>query len=531
VAGTRYLGIKTLLAIGGLAAGAGAQDLLTPLWCHSSPATGWTPKVVSLGNMGSQAWTQLGPITDTTRLYAAQDDDPGSPAWEHVDALETYTHSVASAETTDVHCTLHDQVLDASANTRSIVLRKYRSSSSAPNWSYTLPFTSNGHDDFVVRVSRDGQRIVVAARNVWLGKTEVLVFGPNSPTPLLTKSLTIGSGFRTAVLASQATKLMVATDTRIAIVDLVTGNVDQTQLLFEQVYNGFAISPDGSAYAYGSVGACKVYRKNAAGTYELRVQDTLPGGVYCDRVAISDDGSTLVSAFNHPDTYLSVTVSCLDLPASLAAGAPVRHMQRTITGSGSLQNLAADIDCTADGSRFAVGLWGDQNGQAPEVQVFSRALSAPTHVFDLQGSVRDLDFSSDGRRLVVASKAQHANSFGGGGRIDLLDTAVGDLRLRGIPRAGGTLDVAVRGNVGSPAALLVATQPLVTPIVFPRLGTYYLVASSVSPVSLGTVAADGYARGSYTIPQGLIGQTLYIQGLVSTPRRLSKDWERFTVLP
>jgi hypothetical protein len=509
----------------------GAQQVLTPLWTHSSGTEGWTPKIVSLGNGGSQAWTQLGPYNDVTRLYSSQGPQSGSPAWQRVDTQTTFNHAVASAELADVHCTLHDIVSDAGQGLRSLVLRKYHSTSNQPDWTYTLPFTSNGHDEFRVQVSRDGQRVVAAARNIWTNKVEVFAFNASSATPLLSLPVTVAGTLENAILSANGRKLLLASPNRMIVVDTISGTTDHSLILFDQVYSGHAINADGTVFAYGTFGAIKVYRKNATGGYDLRVTDTTAATKYCDHLTISDDGSTLVGAFNHSDTFLSVSVVALDLVQSLTTGTPVKFMEYTTTGTGTRQVLASGVDCSADGRVFALGTWGDQNGASPEVQVFSRTQSAPTKTFDLPGSVQDLDLSGDGQHLVVVSRAQHNNVFGGGGRVDMLEVGVGDLRIMGLPRGGATIDIAVRGGLGSSAALMVSTAAALTPTVFPRVGTLYLTPGTLLNTSLGPVQADGYAHGSYVIPAGLVGQTLYLQGLTSQPRRLSRDWQRFTVLP
>ena len=531
VAGLRTAVLGVVTSLGLAAAQADAQQVLTPLWTHSSGTDGWTPKIVSLGNGGSQAWTQLGPFNDVTRLYSSQGPQTGSPAWQRLDTQTTYNHAVASAENADVHCTLHDILADATQGLRSLVLRKYHSTSNQPDWTYTLPFTSNGHDEFRVQVSRDGQRVVAAARNIWTNKIEVFAFNAGSSAPVVSLPVTFAGSLESAVLSANGRKLLLGSPNRVIVVDVVSGTLDHSLTLFDQVYSGHAINADGTVFAYGTFGAIKVYRKNATGGYDLRVTDTTAASKYCDHLTISDDSSTLIGAYNHSDTFLSVSVVALDLVQSLSTGTPVKFMEYTTTGTGTRQVIASDVDCSADGRSFALGTWGDQNGASPEVQVFSRTQTTPTKTFDLPGSVQDLDLSGDGQHLVVVSRAQHSNVFGGGGRVDMLDVGAGDLRVTGLPCGGSTIDVAVRGGIGSTAALMVSTAAAPVPVTFPRVGTLYLTPGTMLNASLGTVQADGFAHGTYVIPAGLLGQTLYLQGLASAPRRLTRDWQRFTVLP
>jgi hypothetical protein len=77
-----------------------------------------------------------------------------------------------------------------------------------------------------------------------------------------------------------------------------------------------------------------------------------------------------------------------------------------------------------DGSVMAVASWGTQNNAHPEVQVFDADLNLITGI-DSNGSAFDMSLSKDGRYVVSGTKGVHANTFGNGGELILVDLGGG----------------------------------------------------------------------------------------------------------
>jgi hypothetical protein len=98
-------------------------------------------------------------------------------------------------------------------------------------------------------------------------------------------------------------------------------------------------------------------------------------------------------------------------------------MTDVVTATGSLQNLASCVSCSADGQHFAVGLWGDGGGPVAEGRLYARNQNTPIGLVNLNGSVFAIQVSADGQRMAVGSKSVHANISGNGGEVDLFGAA------------------------------------------------------------------------------------------------------------
>lgn len=514
--------------------GSAAAQNTAPLWFHDSGTEGWVPKTVAIGTRGTQAIAQFGPFNDFTRFFSGYASGASSPVWQHTDTQTTYSHRVAAADAGDVYATLHD-VQSTPPSSRALVLRRYSCTSNAPVWTATLPTATNGSTDFALRVSRDGQRIVTLAYNAATNKADMTVYGPSSPFPLLATSTYVGGVCSAIDLSADGRKLAMVSDLRLAVFDTVTGAVDLNFTPFEPLAASVAISGDGTFLSYGTYGACRTYQR-IAGQYQLRFSRIQPSNFYCAAVEIADDGRTLIAGYNVANAqsqFLTVDVEAYDIPASASSGSAVPTMHSAVNSAGTLQNLVSDLSSSADGQTFAVGVWGDAAGPSPEVLVFNRHQDAPILTDSLGGSALDVDLSADGHRLIVGSKAQHANVLGGGGRVAMYSVSDGDLSVSGVPKLGSTVRITAQGTPFTAVQLFKASAPALNPLPIGTLGLLYLKRSGITTILMPPFDANGVSTLDLLIPstQYAVGQTLYLQTLMSTPRRLSTTWAQVTVLP
>ncbi len=505
-----------------------AQAQSSAVWSHDSAATGenWNALVVSLGNHGTQVLSAFGPFTDYTRLFSVYDQDPPAPVWQHDTTAITKRHRVASAKEADVHVTLHDVDSGDLYHSRNVVVRKFSSASGTPDWEYTFPTTTNGHDGTNVHVSADGQRIVALMYNVSQNETDVAVFGPDSNVPLTSYSINAATALATSLLSADGTTLYLRSSAKIVLFDLVNGTKRFDTILFGGAAYSDAISGDGSIFAYSSYSHVKVYRE-VAGAFVDPDVITLPGNNYCGKLDLSDDGRVLGLGFNYFDSWLRVRVQARDLETGDVL------VDDNLVGSGSLQNLASALKVSADGSHLAVGLWGDEADLVPEVAVYSTNDGVQVASFHTPGSVNAMDFSSDGSTLAVASKRVHANTVASGGRIEVFEIGASDFTMSGLPSIGSTVEFTFEARTGKSAALFYAPRLAGTPTVIPTVGTLRFNQDEISSTPMGIIPAGDKITSEFEIPNNvaLIGSTLYFQGFASAPRSLSKGWVAMTILP
>lgn len=516
-------GVLMLLALGSAPS---AEAQTAPLWSHTSGAEGWTGRIVSLGNSGSQVISQFGPFFDHARIFSGYDQNPPTPLVDWVSTQATFHHQVDAAETRDLAVSIFDVYADATLSTRRVHIKRFSTAQPATNWSYQHPTLTNGTDRLSVRVSRDGSRIVAGIYNFQTNKTDVVVFGPDSPTPVASFAVDTQIANKAFELSADGTHLLVASNTMVRIYAVPAGTLLHTELMWEANYNAFAISGNGSHFAWGATNKAKLYKKGSNGSYALLSEPAVgaSGTWACDRLKLSDDSSTLITAYNLTDTFRTVRVQAIDT-ATLQA-----TMASSLTGTGNLQVCVADLSSSADGSRFALANWGDANGQVAEVLVFDSHQNSAVRSIDLAGSALAVDLAADGRRVAVASKAVHANQSGSGGKIELYSVETEDVGILGAPRAGTTVTARVLGPQASLAWMLVSPSLRPTPLVFPGLGTLYLGSTGLVRLPMGPVNAQGVASNGWTLPN-TPGTTLYLQGFTTQPRQLGEDCLPVTILP
>ena len=495
------------------------------VWNFSSGIEGWIPQVISLGNGGSQVFSEVGPFFDYTRFFSAFDDNPPAPVWQTLSPVTTFHHSIDSAETCDIQSALYDVYSDSTLTTRTVYVKRFSASTPQSNWSYIFPFVTNGHDSLGARISHDGTRIVAAVYDIWTNLARVAVFNSGSNVPISYFPVPTVGAFQAMALSGDGNTLYLASGAAIVLVDIPSGAIKHVEYLFDTIFTGHAVSGDGSMFAYGTTNRVKVFKRSpTTGVYSLLYTHTVPGQNFCDRVAISNDGSTLASAFEFSDHFLTVQIDTLDL------GSGNLTMSHTVTGSGSYENVASAISIADNGQRFAVGFWGDQAGTVQQVQCFNRNQNAPIAAYALPGSVMAIDMSGDGNRVAVASKSTHANVSGQGGMLSLYQPGSADFALHGVPHAGDAVTFQLAGTPGAHARLLFAPAAAAHPTVFPGIGTLYIDRGSSQSISMGTVDANGVATVSYSSPY-TPGATWYFQGFMTSPRALTHDWVQMTILP
>jgi hypothetical protein len=440
-------------------------------------------------------------------------------------APATFNARVDSAETNDTHVAMYDMYSDATLSTHTVYVRKFSASSPAGNWSYTFPTQTYGGDSVGVKISRDGGTIVAAVYNVFTNNTDVAVFNSSSGTPIASFQVAGTGPFSGMVLSGDGTRLELASSSKIIIVVIPSGTVVASQIVFDSTFQANALSGDGSIFAYGTYNAVKVFKRSpTTGVYSLALTHSVPGQNYCNQVAISTDGSTLVGAFAYFDHFLTVQIDAVDL----ATGSTT--MSHSVTGSGAYSNIASAASISANGQRFAIGLWGDAGLTVPQIEFFDRTQSTPLATYTVPGSVMALAMSADGNHVAVASKAIHANVPGSGGRIELYQIGDSDCMLHGVPHVGAGVTFEVHGHPGSLARLLYSPVAANPPVFYPGIGTLYLDRFNVHSMSIGHLDAGGVGQITFTMPASA-GSTLYFQGFTTSPRALTHDWVPVTIFP
>ncbi len=493
------------------------------LWSYPDGGEGWVARAVTIGNAGTEVFTEFDTAADRASLLSGFDVAPVVPVWADAVPSASTNVRVHGSDVTGLFVSCR-QIPVSMNGPRNIVVSTYDSSSSSPRWSWTFPTTTYGGSRAMV--SQDGRRVVAGMLQPTTGTLHVAVFDGGSSVPTGYFTHVAGLQLQAFVLSEDGNVLYAATTTGGYMFDVNTGTLIQ-QFVLLQSFAAQDISGDGSILAYGYFNGVDVWERQSAGNYTRTWQGTWPGSIVCQQLDVSEDGSTLVLGFGYYDQNLRVRIEAIDLRTMTTT------MVNEAQGGGSYQNVVAKVACSANGQRFAVGLWGDEAGLVPELRIYRRGQNAPVATYDYGGSVYDLAMSRTGDRVVIGRKAVHANLLAGGGSIDLYSTADEDFVGVGTPSIGRKVDFELWGAPNSPARLLMAPHPANNLFPIGSMGVLYLRRTELSILPMPATDSVGYARGEYQLPLDptLIGTTLWFQGLTTSPRRFTRDFVQLTILP
>lgn len=499
------------------------------VWTHTADTEGIASYAVSIGNRGSQVFSDAGFAHHRTRLFSAHETSNVQPAWETDIDMAVYYQKVTSAEATDLHFSLvrHKNVQDPAK--RDLVLRAWRSGSEQPLWTRNLITTSTNYADLWVACTPDGSRVVSVTRGnpteqAWIhdGQTGALLNNFN---------LSLFSYPTGAQFSADCSVMLIHNSLAHQIVDLTDGSVLHQAIGTDTNYGAIAISANGTHYGVSAGGRFDVYERQASGLYTLNSQAFGQPGEQAVDGALSNDGTRAAVAWSIPgSSHARVFAWKTDVTVDTN---PLDH---TFASPSTERTYPTGLVMSGDGRRLVIAMSGDGSyGLAPEVAVFDATGPGGSYTlrseYNVAGSVMALDLSGDGTRLATCGRTSHQTNPQVN-KVYALYRFDRDLTIEGAPRANTTVTAHIKGTFGTNAYLVVATQAATNPIELP-IGTLYLKRSALYDViPAGPVDANGNATAEFTFPAGSQNDTFCFQAYTSSSsgRVLGNDWELVTVL-
>lgn len=349
--------MKAILATLLLASISTAQGIL---WSVPGPAA----QTVSLARDGVYTASHLG--TSNTRSYAIND---GAVTWqEQSPGMSWHVRTSGAASIFDA------DVPGTGSNVQRVYVR-------TPSMLWQFPNTVSNTDRLGISTSRDGQRIAA------FSNTTLVVFDNGTPT-----TLDLGFTGLGIDLSADGSTVLVTGDfaTRVYAVPSLAGLFSASPSSY--TFHAQAISGNGDVFAIGRMGRVDVWRRTA-GVYGFDFQHTLAGTNYCDRLDVSDDGSTLAAAFDFFGPTYSVVLDVVDL----ATQAVTNHVELAAT-------FAHRVSISATGEIIALGVAADGLGPVPELSFYRRGVVSALAAYSLDGLVTDLDLAADGATCAVGTQ-------------------------------------------------------------------------------------------------------------------------------
>jgi hypothetical protein len=373
----------------------------TTLWDYDDPNAIADGVSIDANNVWG-AWLLTG-----ARLTIHAITGNGTPAWSF-SSFGSGNSGVAAAKGAD-----RSGFMESNAAGNDFRQHGFRSTSNGtPDWSFPYPVSDPNlpASSRKVATSRDGSTIAAVVSDSVTQNSTLYVFDAN--TGAVTLMWTDPLRMDGVALTDNGSKALVTQDNRATLVDTSSGNI-----IFSVAGSGagnifYPISGDGSVFAVGGFNF-DVYAFNGT-TYVQVIHLTRASFWFGGASTVSHDGST-VGTFgaNYLNGWLSGEVYLFDVPSHNMLGS------YPVSGTGMYQGTPIGAGSNDNGTVMAFASWGTQFHDWPEVMVFNRSVQLIGQI-NFPGSAFSVDVSTDGQYVVGGAKAVHANQFGSGGRIELI---------------------------------------------------------------------------------------------------------------
>jgi hypothetical protein len=281
-----------------------------------------------------------------------------------------------------------------------------------PDWSFPFPVSDPNlpASSKKVAVSYDGSTVAAVVSDAVTQNSTLYVFEAETGAVRLT--WTDALRMDAVDLTDDGSIALVTQDNLALLVDTSSGNI-----LFSVAGSGagnifYRISGDGSVFVTDGFDL-DVYKYDGT-TYQRVIHFSRANNWFGGASIVSRDGSTVGSfAGNFANNWLTGEVDLFDVASAQMIGS------YPVSGTGSFQGTPVGAESNDNGTVMAFASWGTEFHDWPEVMVFNRNVEL-IGAIEFPGSAFGVDVSSDGQYVVGGSKAVHANQFGSGGRIELI---------------------------------------------------------------------------------------------------------------
>jgi hypothetical protein len=288
----------------------------------------------------------------------------------------------------------------------------FRSTSNGtPDWSFPFPVSDPNlpASSRKVAVSYDGSTVASVVSDSVTQNSTLYVF--DGDTGNVRSMRTDALRMDAVDLTDDGSMALVTEDNLAVLVDTSNGNT-----IFSVTGSGagsifYRISGDGNVFVTDGFDL-DVYKFDGT-TYQRVIHFSQASSWFGGASIVSRDGSTVGSFGMNFTNWLSGEVVLFDVASGQMIGS------YPVSGTGSFQGTPVGAESNGNGTVMAFASWGTEFHDWPEVMVFNRSVQLIGQI-DFPGSAFSVDVSADGQYVVGGSKAVHANQFGSGGRIELI---------------------------------------------------------------------------------------------------------------
>ncbi len=420
----------------------------TTLWDYDDPTAIADGVSIDANNVWG-AWLLSG-----ARLTIHAITGNGTPAWSF-SSFGSGNSGVAAAKGAD-----RSGFMESNAAGNDFRQHGFTSSSNGtPDWSFPYPVSDPNlpASSRKVATSRDGSTIAAVVSDSVTQNSTLYVFDAN--TGAVTLMWTDPLRMDGVALTDNGSMALVTQDNRATLVDTSSGNIVFTAAGSGAGSNSYPMSGDGSVFAVGGFNF-DVYAYNGT-TYNRVIHLTRASFWFGGACTVSHDGSTAGTfGGNYAGGWLSGEVYLFDVASGNMIGS------YPVSGTGAYQGTPIGASSNDNGTVMAFASWGTQFHDWPEVMVFNRSVQL-IGAINFPGSAFSVDVTTDGQYVVGGAKAVHANQFGSGGRIELIQLQPSPTPT---PTATATATPTATATATATATPTATAIPRATPTPRPRPG-------------------------------------------------------------
>lgn len=392
------------------------------------------------------AWT-----LDGARLSAYPINGDGTPDFEF-SSFGSGSSGVASAKGAD-----RMAYMESDAAGSDFRIHGFRSTSAGiPDWSFTFPVSDPNlpASSRKVAVSYDGSTVAAVVSDSITQNSTLYVF--EADTGEIRSSRTDALRMNAVDLTDDGSVALVTEDNLAVLVDTSNGDT-----IFSVPGSGagnvyYRISGDGNVFVTGGFNL-DVYKFDGT-TYQRVIHFAQANNWFGGAAIVSRDGSTAGCFAGNFTNWLSGEVFLFDVDSAQMIGS------YPVSGTGAFQGTPVGAESNDNGTVMAFASWGTEFHDWPEVMVFNRNADLIGQI-DFPGSAFGVDVSADGQHVTGSSKAVHANTFGSGGRIELIQLQP---QATPTPSPTATITPTPTPTVTPSPTPIVTPTPTATPTTTPR---------------------------------------------------------------
>lgn len=516
------------LALAALVASAGSSLAQAPveLWSKAIPAS-QSSFSVRLGDEGSCVWS----FPNTFSGTAAQDlaYGGGSTLVQVANyAAGTAGHHVSAARRHGAAAVLRWPV-GASAP----VVEHWRLGQQSPASSCTLPSPGTNLAGAGIHCLDDGSASIAWARDAQFPKTRL--WRVSSAGAVQWTTAISGDGSLACVRTSHdGSRIVIADMGRTTLLDGTTGATITSYFDMITGQNSqatFAASEDAGTWIQGKQeGVAIIGRRSSDAT----VRTTLPSlpGYRISGVALSNDGLRAALTYNSEAGDGGMRVRIHERTHATSDAWTLAHHYELQSPSNDTFVVSA-CSFVEDGQALAVACvtWLDNSNQ-DDLKLLRRQSNGAWSLeggLRLPGRIQGIQpLGSGGKFLCTLADSTTVTAYG-----VLCSSRPVDLAIAGQPRPTLSLQVSMQTTPLGPMRLLTSPRTTNHGVFLGNMGWLRLERASIAMGPLVTANASGAATATLAIPgqSSLVGTSLAVQGYALSPRRLTYDWAKVTVLP